>query len=180
MLVIVPSELVCEKEKKKSIFITLRLRRLAGLVGEGLGDFPDRGVDSWLPAVPLAVAVNKGVKSAEWLNNTENTQTETRTPTGTVGWGRLAPARHPTASWGGTTLQRGQAAIWCRLCHPAFWGVKGNKNLDCCRDIFYRKILLNCAKWLKFTWYCKAMWRTDTIYKCCALVYKSHSHCTKD
>lgn len=34
---------------------TCRLLRLAGLVGEGLGDFPDRGVDSWLPAVPLAV-----------------------------------------------------------------------------------------------------------------------------
>lgn len=49
-------------EKRKSIFITLRRRRLAGLVGDGLGDFPDRGVDSWLPAVPLAV--NEGIKSA--------------------------------------------------------------------------------------------------------------------
>lgn len=36
-------------------FITRRLLRLAGLVGDGLGDFPERGVDSWLPAVPLAV-----------------------------------------------------------------------------------------------------------------------------
>lgn len=35
--------------------ITRRLLRLAGLVGDGLGDFPERGVDSWLPAVPLAV-----------------------------------------------------------------------------------------------------------------------------
>ncbi len=34
--------------------LTLRLLRLAGLVGDGLGDLPDRGVDSWLPAVPLA------------------------------------------------------------------------------------------------------------------------------
>lgn len=49
-------------EKRKSIFFTLRRRRLAGLVGDGLGDFPDRGVDSWLPAVPLAV--NERIKSA--------------------------------------------------------------------------------------------------------------------
>lgn len=27
-------------------FITRRLLRLAGLVGDGLGDFPERGVDS--------------------------------------------------------------------------------------------------------------------------------------
>lgn len=49
-------------ERRKSIFFTLRRRRLAGLVGDGLGDFPDRGVDSWLPAVPLAV--NERIKSA--------------------------------------------------------------------------------------------------------------------
>lgn len=49
-------------KKGKSIFITLRRRRLAGLVGDGLGDFPDRGVDSWLPAVPLAV--NERISSA--------------------------------------------------------------------------------------------------------------------
>ena len=33
---------------------TRHRRRLAGLVGDGLGDFPDLGVESWLPAVPLA------------------------------------------------------------------------------------------------------------------------------
>lgn len=31
-------------------------------MGDGLGDFPDRGVDSWLPAVPLAV--NERIQSA--------------------------------------------------------------------------------------------------------------------
>lgn len=35
--------------------ITCRLRRLAGLVKMGLGDFPERGVESVLPAVPFAV-----------------------------------------------------------------------------------------------------------------------------
>lgn len=49
-------------KKENQYFFTLRRRRLAGLVGDGLGDFPDRGVDSWLPAVPLAV--NERIKSA--------------------------------------------------------------------------------------------------------------------
>lgn len=34
-------------------FLTLCFRRLPGLVGDGLGDFPERGVESWLPGVPF-------------------------------------------------------------------------------------------------------------------------------
>lgn len=33
--------------------LTLCFRRLPGLVGDGLGDLPERGVDSWLPGVPF-------------------------------------------------------------------------------------------------------------------------------
>lgn len=33
--------------------LTLCFLRLPGLVGDGLGDLPERGVESWLPGVPL-------------------------------------------------------------------------------------------------------------------------------
>lgn len=47
--------------------LTLRLLRLAGLVADGLGDFPDRGVDSWLPAVPLAEIKNNSALTKKIL-----------------------------------------------------------------------------------------------------------------
>lgn len=43
-----------------SYFLTLCFRRLPGLVGDGLGDFPERGVESWLPGVPFTKRTRNG------------------------------------------------------------------------------------------------------------------------
>lgn len=47
--------------------LTLCFRRLPGLVGDGLGDLPERGVESWLPGVPLTGSAENHREKKKWL-----------------------------------------------------------------------------------------------------------------
>lgn len=51
--------------------LTWRWLMLPGLVGEGLGDFPEWGVDSWLAGVPFTGGGRKKEKNGAMEDETE-------------------------------------------------------------------------------------------------------------